>query len=57
MTPSHTATHFFLQPSRLGLIAQRPSNSLWAFPSGFLITFQQCPGAVQMPLRAFPSDY
>jgi hypothetical protein len=30
---------------------------IWAFPSGFPIPFQQCPAAVQQPLRAFPSGY
>jgi hypothetical protein len=28
-------------------IAQRLSNSLWAFPSAFPVPFKQCPGAVQ----------
>ncbi len=39
------------------IIVQRLSNSLWAFPSGFPIPFQQGPAAVQQPLRAFPSGY
>ncbi len=38
-------------------ISQRLPNSLLAFPSGFPISFQQCPAAVQQPLRAFPSGY
>jgi hypothetical protein len=36
-------------------IAQRLSNSLWAFPSGFPTPFEYFPAAVQQPLRAVPS--
>jgi hypothetical protein len=36
-------------------IAQRLSNSLWAFSSGFPTLFEHSPAAVQQPLRAFPS--
>jgi hypothetical protein len=38
-------------------IAQRLSNSLWEFPRGFPIPFQQSPAAVQLLLRAFLSSY
>jgi hypothetical protein len=34
-------------------IAQRLSNSFWAFPSGFPIPFYQCQAAVKQPLGAF----
>jgi hypothetical protein len=52
-------------------IAMFFANSLWEillflllacllfgqFPNSFPIPFQQCPAAVQEPLRAFPSGY
>jgi hypothetical protein len=36
-------------------IAQRLSNSLWAFPSRFPTPFEHFPAAAQQPLRVFPS--
>jgi hypothetical protein len=49
------ATFFSSATGQLWLLFYWLLAGVWAFPSGFPIPFQQCPTAVQQPLRAFPS--